>query len=436
MSMKSNRAAAAHLHRRAAFGLTGPQLDQAASSYDALVDRLVSGTAQNDGAPSAVVDQSLDEGQRIAALRWWWVDQMASNESPLVEKMTLFWHGHFCSGNLKVVNARLMHRQNQTLRANALGNFRALAQAIAVDPAMLRYLDNEANVAQQPQENFARELWELFLLGRGHYTQDEVVSSARAWTGHGLNTSPDPLLDRTEYVFRPEWHDPEPKTIFGRSALFDGPDVINWTLDGPRGQDVARFIVTKLWRWFASADTTQAPIDELAAGFVKSEWDIKQVVRALLAHPKFNDPSIHFSMVRSPVEFQVASLRATGLGSQDVGPDWPIVAMGQGLFDPPNVAGWQGHAAWISSAASLAKVQWCDAIGWVASGRQRFGDLGALAPADAVDHMLTALSLDEVAPQRRDSLLQWLTTERAADPDSANQRLCAVAMLLPEFSVS
>jgi uncharacterized protein (DUF1800 family) len=426
-----------HLMRRAGFGptRTDEEFNPGRAVTD-VVDGLLTQLPSPDGAPAQAVDPSLDEGQRITELRWWWLDRMASDDAPLVEKMTLFWHGHFCSANLKVASAPLMHQQNRTLRAHALGNFRTLAQQIAVDPAMLRYLDNEANVVGHPQENFARELWELFLLGVGKYTQSDVVESARAWTGHGLNSSSDPANHRTTYEFFPQWHDGGAKTIFGRTGPFDGPGVIDWTLDGPHQQDVADFIVAKLWSFFVNPDLINAPLGELAETFISSNWELRPVVRALITHREFYAPRNRFALVRSPVEFAVASMRAAGLSAHDIGPDWPIIAMGQSLFDPPSVAGWPRQGGWVSAASSLAKTVWCEAVAWTASAQPRWQQVFELDTVEAINETVRLLSVDHVAEHRRRGLVEWLSTGRQHDESVTHQRLLAVAMLLPEFALS
>jgi uncharacterized protein (DUF1800 family) len=236
----------AHLYRRAAFGASAEavaaRLDR---PFASLVDELLDAPVDSDAPPAKFAQAGLSEFEYMSSLEQWWYDRMAFGSNPLVEKLTLFWHGHFATQQSKVYNHELMWGQNHMLRVNALGNLRTLLKSVAADPAMLRYLDNEWNVAGSPNENFARELWELFVVGPGNYTQTDVQESARAWTGHGLNA------DRTVAEYHDSLHDHGAKTVLGMSAVLDGPDVIDITLNGPTGQSAARFIAIKLWTFYA-----------------------------------------------------------------------------------------------------------------------------------------------------------------------------------------
>src|SRR5438874_11559063 len=216
--------------------------------------------------------------RRAAELRGWWVREMLVTPSPLTERMTLFWHSHFVSSEQKVRDARLMYAQNATFRAQAMGNFATLLHAVAKDPAMVIYLDNAQNRKGAPNENFAREVMELFTLGQGHYTEQDVKEAARAFTGWGVDR------DTGTFAFRPRLHDDGEKTVFGKSGDFDGDAVLDLILER---RETAEFIVDKLWKEFVSPTPDRRSVERIAQTFRASKYDIKVALRGLLATPAF-----------------------------------------------------------------------------------------------------------------------------------------------------
>lgn len=291
------------------------------------------------------------ETRRGLALRGWWLQEMATTPSPVTEKLTLFWHGHFVSGQSKVKSAQLMYRQNALLRREALGNFATLLHDIARDPAMLRYLDTAGSRKGEANENFAREVMELFTLGEGHYSEQDIREAARAFTGWQL----DPASG--EPVFRPRRHDDGAKTVLGHSGTLDGDAVLDTLLAQPA---TARFITRKLWLYLVSPTPDEATVKRLAAGFGR-DYQIKPLLRALLLTPAFWQSS--GQQVKSPVELTVGTVVTFGATV----PDWPALAqlnrrMGQDLFDPPNVRGWPGGDTWINSDSLLLRKQFLDSL--------------------------------------------------------------------------
>lgn len=291
------------------------------------------------------------ETRRGLALRSWWLQEMATTPSPVTEKLTLFWHGHFVSGQNKVKSAQLMYRQNTLLRREALGNFATLLHDIARDPAMLRYLDTAGSRKGEANENFAREVMELFTLGEGHYSEQDIREAARAFTGWQL----DPASG--EPVFRPRRHDDGSKTVLGRSGALDGDAVLDTLLAQPA---TARFITRKLWLYLVSPTPDDATVNRLAASFAR-DYQIKPLVRALLLTPAFWHSS--GQQVKSPVELTVGTVRTFAISV----PDWQALALqnrrlGQDLFDPPNVRGWPGGDAWINSDSLLLRKQFLDSL--------------------------------------------------------------------------
>jgi uncharacterized protein (DUF1800 family) len=295
-----------------------------------------------------------EQNEHTQALRGWWIAEMVATPSPLTERMTLFWHNHFVSSQQKVRLARLMYAQNATFRANALGSFATLLHAVARDPAMVIYLDSAQNRKGAPNENFAREVMELFTLGEGHYTEQDVKEAARAFTGW--------TYDRAAgtFVERPRLHDDGEKVIFGHRGNFDGDDVLDLILARP---ETARFVVGKLWREFVSSEPDAASIARIADRFRYAHYDVKVALRDLLLEPAFWAPANRGTLVKSPVEVVVGTLRALDV-RPDAGLPFALAAAGmsQVLFAPPNVKGWPGGDSWINSSTLLARKQFLDAL--------------------------------------------------------------------------
>jgi uncharacterized protein (DUF1800 family) len=287
-----------------------------------------------------------EEAQELKA---WWYREMIATPSPFTERMALFWHNHFTSSLQKVKSPQLMQRQNALLRAGALGNLRDLTLAIAQDPAMLIYLDNTSNRKQAPNENFARELLELFTLGEGHYTEEDVKQAARAFTGWHV--------DRGEgsYQFLPARHDYGVKQFLGRRGDFDGEQIIEILFEQPQ---TAAYIVEKLWREFISPTPDAREVERLSALFREENYELKPLMRALLLTPALRDPAHRGALVKSPVELTVGTVRTFGLPIADTR---QLVRygreLGQDILDPPNVKGWPGGNAWIDSNTLLARRQ-------------------------------------------------------------------------------
>jgi len=287
-------------------------------------------------------------------LRAWWVQEMLATPSPLTERMTLFWHNHFVSSQQKVRFARLMYTQNATLRANALGNFGTLLHAASKEPAMLIYLDVAQSRKGQPNENFAREVMELFTLGEGQYTEQDIKEAARAFTGWSLDR------DTGQYLFRPGIHDTGVKTVLGRSGRFDGDAVLDVILAQPQ---TAEYITAKLWREFVSADPDPREVKRIAQVFRGQDYDVKAALRGLLLSDAFWATDNRGTLVKSPVELVVGTLRQLEVAPGSALP-FAVASsgMGQNLFSPPNVKGWPGGETWINSNTLLARKQFLDRL--------------------------------------------------------------------------
>jgi len=310
--------------------------------------------------------------QKSFELRSWWLTEMLVTPSPLTEKMTLFWHNHFVSSQQKVRSPQLMYRQNVLLRRHALGSFSTLLHAIARDPAMVIYLDSASNRKGQPNENFAREVMELFTLGEGHYSERDVKEAARAFTGWGI----DP--DRGEFVFRRLAHDDGIKTVLGRTGNLEGDAVLGILLAQPQ---TAELIVTKLWREFVAPDPDPGEVRRIAQVFRDSGYEIRPALRALLTSDAFYAPGNRAVLIKSPVELVVGTLRQFSFATGEPLPFVLGVALlGQNLFSPPNVKGWPGGETWINSTTLLARKAFLDRLFRVEEMRAMAAEGGGFEP--------------------------------------------------------
>jgi uncharacterized protein (DUF1800 family) len=287
-------------------------------------------------------------------MRAWWIGEMLATPSPLTERMTLFWHNHFATSQQKVKANQLMYRQNVLLRQYALGNFGTLLHAVAKDPAMLIYLDGATSRKGEPNENFAREVMELFTLGEGHYEEHDIKEAARAFTGWSIDPN------NGQFLFRHLLHDNGTKSILGQTGNFDGDAVLDILLRQPA---TAEFITRKLWREFISPVPDERLVRDFAAVFRANRYEVKPLLRAMLTSDAFYAQANRGTLVKSPVELVVGTLGAFDFRPDDLRPAAVMVAfLGQNLFSPPNVKGWPGGEEWINSATLLGRKRFLDLL--------------------------------------------------------------------------
>jgi Uncharacterized protein conserved in bacteria len=383
----------------------------------------------------------------------WWLDRMASVPAPLQEKLTFFWHGHFATQVSKVGHALDMFDQNHLFRTAGAGGFEPLVQQMSLQVAMLIYLDNDPNEKGTPNENFAREIMELFTLGVNQYTQADIVASARAWTGHNVNYDVEPRV----YQFYPARHDSDPKTFMGVTKNWDGPDVITQILTvEPHRSTAARYIAKKMWTFFAYPNPSVTVLDALTTAFVDSNLDVHTLLRTIFLRPEFYSSTARQGLVRGPVEWIVTCLRSLGLTAEEMNPQWWMEEMGQQLFEPPNVAGWKNNAYWLNSTALWARADFARNLSFHAHGAwtATAGFLKAIiernaqnqfvmSPPQAVDLAFKSFGRDPaIAPVSawdRGVLQNWLTTQRATESaptyswhDWAAINLTTMTMLSPD----
>jgi uncharacterized protein (DUF1800 family) len=431
---------AAHLLRRTEFVAKPARVAElsALASIDAAVDNVLD-IAQNGNpqVPGEFTYHDENNGweQYVGAVNWW-LDAMRTRPRPLQEKMAFFWHGHFTSSWWDGVGrADHMMHQNQLYRSQALGNFHTLTQAMAIEPAMLVYLNNADNRKGSPNQNFARELMELFTLGVGNYTEDDVEAAARAWTGHNAD------WPQYQYQFFPNRHDTGNKTFFGVTKNWDGPDIINEILrDNPgKRQVAARYIANKLWSFFAYPGGPAAVVDSLAATFVASNLDVRALMRALLTQPEFYSATAKQGLVRTPVDWFVALSFYTGLTPDALGVSWQGERMGQSLFNPPNVAGWKANSAWLNTSAISGRAQMARHVTWKLRDKDGFASLNTMTVPAAVDFVANYFGIAPLSATTRNALISAHQAERSAQSWAswwAPTNLLTMAMTAPEMHMA
>lgn len=357
-----------HLLRRTEYVARPSRVNQLKNeSLDDAVDDILD-VPGNPGSASLTEEENWRRGEELTHH---WLDRMAHDSpKPIQEKMGFFWHGHFCSDMTKVGSADLMQEQIDTFRRGALSNVRDLAIEMSTQVAMLRYLDNNQNRDTSPNQNFARELMELFLLGVGNYTEADVEAATAAWTGHTDDWR------NGEYVWRDDWHDASTKTFLGRTInqgvdqTVHGQETIevmlgNGTIPGsaprnggrPSKQVAAEFLSKKLWIEFAGTEPSSIVIAALRDAALAADFDVKPWLRALLLRPEFYTDEVKQGLVRSPVEFTVALLYATGRRSAEATPLWLMQGMGQRPLFPPNVSGWKHNGYWVNASAMAKRTE-------------------------------------------------------------------------------
>jgi uncharacterized protein (DUF1800 family) len=351
--LASEGARVAHLLRRTSFGATPQEIEQALSAgFDGTVDRLL----ETKPAQPPSFEQ-IGARLNLPQLQLWWVQHMLATPTPFAERLTLFWHGHFTSDFRKVgLQTPFIYWQNLTWRDMALGNLSDVLMRVTSDPAMLRYLDLATSTGSNPNENYSRELMELFTMGAGNFGEDDVRAGAQALAGW---TEPRPPYDGpVPGVFNPRRAYNGAVTLLGQTARFDTQSVIARIL----AQDAtAPFIVGKVLANFVTPKPDAGYVKRLADGFRKSKYDLKTLFRDVFKSPEFSAASSYRALVKGPTEFMVGAAKAL----QTPQLARLIVAsgagMGQMLFDPPDVGGWPNNDVWIDSNNVIARVNFVTA---------------------------------------------------------------------------
>ena len=422
----------AHLMRRAGFGATYEELEaRAARGYEATVEELLHPEEQPDMEEDLIqrhyIYLSRHFGNAPTDPQSYWMHRMIATRRPLQEKMTLFWHSILCTGESKIDHPLAISRQVEMLRERSLGSFGELLLALSRDPAMIIYLDNRYSHKDAPNENYGRELLELFSMGVGSYTEDDVKMAARAFTG--WNIAPIiPFLPyerhQLEFAYNEDDHDDSEKVFLGQRGRFNGEDIIDIIVRQPA---TARFLARHLYSFFV-ADEPPVPawpitpprdgaaINILADAYLQSGYDIRSVLRVLFNSDFFKDEKVWFGRVKSPAEIVVGTMRLVGehLTPKPDIEDMVVQAsyMGQQIMNPPSVEGWHTGKEWINSGALVNRVN------FVAN---RVGDVrlpgvqgiierlsrgeGSITPGGLVDGCLELLGFVQVSPGTREALI-------------------------------
>jgi len=418
-----------HLWRRAGFGASAGDIERCISmGYKSSVDYFVDyESVDNSSLDSRLESLALDL-TRPSDLQRWWLTRMGYSKRPLEEKMTLFWHALLASEITKVSNAQLMLNQNNLYRKMALGKYGDLLKAVSRDPAMLIYLDSSSNKKEAPNENFARELMELFTLGVGNYTEDDVREAARAFTGWGLK--------RNQFEFNAAQHDNGTKHFLGRSGNFNGDDIIDIIMTQPKA---AEFICTKLVTFFVNDRPASQFISELAGVFRSADQSIKSVMRYLFNSAEFTSETSYRVQVKSPVEFAINAIRGLGIETNASALLVPLNNMGQTLFDPPDVSGWPGGISWINSTTLLERFNLANSIAIATPKNFSYQAQGLLRQADTTDEQIVSrlagiLINDDLTQDQRQILVKYIGGLK-----TVNEKLSSLIYLLlasPEYQLS
>jgi uncharacterized protein (DUF1800 family) len=427
-----DRRRAAHLLRRTCFGATYDEVTQAVERSPAsVIEQLVEAAIDNsDQATFDQLDAAVVASGNTEPLAAAWLYRMLFSKSPLRESMTLLWHGHFATSDAKVNNARLMLTQNQLLRQHALGSFSELVHGISRDAAMLIYLDSATNRKSRPNENYARELLELFCLGEGHYSEADIREIARCFTGWEVR--------QDQFRYNRYQHDGSDKEFLGRSGSFDGDAAIGVVLDQAAAP---LFVAKKLIRWFVmdEPDPSTDLCQPVANWLVESSWQIAPVLKRLLGSQIFFSEHAIGRKIRSPIELSVGLLRSLEGTTDTKQLANRLQRLGHGLYYPPNVKGWEGGRRWIDSASILGRANLVQEL--VRGKDTRFagttlhnylGDDISRDPAKLVKRIVELLCAVEV-PQ---FAMQGLLRVAESQADDAERRVTDVITALsalPEF---
>lgn len=429
-----------HLLRRAGFGANEEEMARfLAMGEEATVEYLIEYEAADDSALEKRLSGLGLDLEKLRDLQRWSLLRMIYTQRPLQEKMVLFWHGLLTSAFKKVGKGPYMLNQDQLFRRQALGEYDVLLKAISRDSAMLIWLDSRVNNKKAPNENFARELMELFSMGIGPYTEADVRESARAFTGWGLK--------KKDFIFRENQHDYGTKTFLGRTGEYSGDDIVDIIMEHPA---TAQFVCRKLFTFFVHDDPEAATLTSLARTFNDTRYSVKAVMRQILTSPDFYSSKAYRAKIKSPAEFVAGTVRVLGIETDGRPLNALTDRMGQILFSPFDVSGWPGGAAWINSSTLLQRLNFANKIATARSRSFKFDPLqvaqnhGFDTAAAALNHFILLL-LDGQAPsQDRQILLDYAqgldglsgSGNPSATVDEKLRSLVYLVMSSPDFQLA
>jgi uncharacterized protein (DUF1800 family) len=402
----------AHLLRRAGFGAGQSELHEYnALGFNGAIDRLINYSQVQDDVDVRLKSLNLDL-TKIADMQRGWLIRMIYSRRPLLEKMTLFWHGLLTSSYTKLGGVRhygYLTTQNDFLRAHAFDTYDNILLGITSDPAMMWWLDLRLSQKNSPNENYARELMELFTIGvNGGYTQTDVHEAARALTGWQLKNAD------TAATYNPAQHDDGAKTLLGHTGNLDYHDVIRIVASHPA---TGPFLCRRLFSFFVHANPTVDELKPMIDAYNHSGHNIGSVMRAMLTSPAFIASHSYRARIKSPIEYLVGAVRQLGIQTNGQALGTVTTLMGQTLFNPPNVAGWPGDndsAAWLNTGTWLERVNFINALLDTAAVndnspvQQALASQGAKTPEQIVDYFTTLMIDGQISNDRRQMLLKAL----------------------------
>ncbi len=431
---------AAHLLRRVGFGGNPGELaDFATFDHTTAVDRLLNYQDADNSALDAILARegaALDPA-KIQDVQYYWLLRMIYTNRPLEEKMTLFWHNHFATGYDKVKDAVAMQRQNNLFRQHALDNFDVIVKAVARDPAMLRWLDSNTNRKGSPNENWARELFELFTLGIGNYSEQDVKESARAFTG---------WFERMgAFYFNKAQHDGGNKTVLGQSGTLNGDDVIDIALRQPAA---GRFLAHKLITFFVTDQPSEGFVSSISKVYFDSQYSVRAMVQAILSSDEFQSEANYRAQVKSPADYLVGMVKSLGVSNPNKMLAIAMRQMGMDLYNPPSVKGWDWGTDWVSTNTYFARANIANSIlSQRDKGKPLYTDIlgllhnnNASNGGDATNYLLGLLTDDNVSDGVRQKLRDYASnvdlSQTNADADGKARGLTHLVVASPAYQLN
>jgi uncharacterized protein (DUF1800 family) len=413
-----------HLLRRAGFGYSPTELKYYKSlGYERTLEELLEPEKVDNSQLENALDQQGFDFTRLVDLKRWWIYRMSFTRRPLEEKMTLFWHGHFATSNRKVDNPYFMYTQNVKQRDYGLGNFGDLLMAMSKDPAMIVWLDNQQNRKGKPNENYAREVMELFSLGIGNYSEQDIKEGARAFTG--WQSRPD------GFFFNAKDHDNGVKNFLGREGNFNGDDIVNILA---RTAAMPQFIARKLCKFFVADNPSDTVVNDVASSYKPDDRNIRKMMETIFTHPEFISQTSYHAKIKGPAELVVGTIKSLQITKLDAELPNQMARMGQSIFEPMTVKGWDGGAAWVSTDMMMERFNFATKI-----TQQKFDAMegyivpsalvakqGLQTPTETVNYFLNLLVDNDVPVSARNELTQYVSSDDAGkpiDPNSQDERL-------------
>lgn len=420
-----SRREATHLLWRTGFGASAEEIQQVTQDgLDKTLDRLLNPpqeSAEFTKADALLRQAAFDSGN-IADLKTWWLHRMVASANPLIEKLTLLWHNNFATSNAKVDSVTLMATQNDLLRRESLGSFRPVLHGIAKDVAMLLWLDSNSNRKRHPNENFAREVMELFSLGVGNYSEHDIQEAARAFTGWHVRNG--------EFWLNAIQHDTGEKVVFTKRGNFDGGDVIELCLEHPA---CPRFLAFKLLRQFVEPSPSKEHIDALAARIRQHNFEWRPILRELFASRLFFSEPARQSIIKSPVELLLGAVRQLKAKPNLQSLARLSAELGQDLFEPPTVKGWDGGRLWISSTTLIQRANFATAL--LKSNQLGSISFAGLRVEDDVNYFVELLLARDVGPDAIAELRQFAKNQ-TGDAEVRLRSLAQFVMQMPEYQLT